>query len=70
MLMLRSTCHCRFNDHWRFVIQRLCFLATFIVYLESERMITREECAEMLGGRLHIAVHHDADIRSAHHGYD
>lgn len=39
----------RFNDHWRFVIQRLCFLAALIVYLETETMITREENAALLG---------------------
>lgn len=40
----------RFCDHWRFVSQRFAFLGAFIVYLESDRLITRPELAEMLGG--------------------
>lgn len=40
----------RFCDHWRFVSQRFAFLGAFIVYLESEKLITRPELAEMLGG--------------------
>lgn len=39
----------RFCDHWRFVSQRFAFLGAFILYLESERLITRQELAEMLG---------------------
>lgn len=46
-----STTAFRFNDHWRFVIQRLCFLASLLVYLESEKLATRESVAELLGGR-------------------
>lgn len=41
---------CRFCDHWRFACQRFSFLGAFVVYLESERLITRAELAEMLGG--------------------
>ncbi|KAM7313458.1 putative secreted salivary gland peptide [Ixodes scapularis] len=40
----------RFHDHWRFVSQRLVFLAALTTYLESETLIQREEVATMLGG--------------------
>ncbi|KAG7252963.1 hypothetical protein CRUP_015648, partial [Coryphaenoides rupestris] len=33
----------RFQEHWRFVLQRLAFLAAFVGYLESETLVTREE---------------------------
>ncbi|KAM7313456.1 putative secreted salivary gland peptide [Ixodes scapularis] len=39
----------RFHDHWRFVSQRLVFLAALTTYLESETLIQREEVAAMLG---------------------
>lgn len=39
----------RFNEHWRFVLQRLIFLAAFVVYLESETLVTREDVAVILG---------------------
>ncbi|KAM8934055.1 translin [Pelodytes ibericus] len=39
----------RFNDQWRFVLQRLVFLAAFLVYLENETLVTREAVAEILG---------------------
>ncbi|XP_055487738.1 translin [Leucoraja erinacea] len=39
----------RFNEHWRFVLQRLIFLAAFVVYLESETLVTREDVAAILG---------------------
>lgn len=39
----------RFHDHWRFVSQRLVFLAALIVYLESETLLPREEAAKFLG---------------------
>uniref|UniRef100_A0A3Q2EIH1 Translin n=1 Tax=Cyprinodon variegatus TaxID=28743 RepID=A0A3Q2EIH1_CYPVA len=38
-----------FHEHWRFVLQRLAFLAAFAVYLESENLVTREEVAQILG---------------------
>lgn len=41
----------RFHEHWRFVLQRLAFLAAFVVYLESESLVTREEVAQILGSR-------------------
>ncbi|XP_063284601.1 translin [Pelobates fuscus] len=39
----------RFHDQWRFVLQRLVFLASFLVYLEAEELVTREAVAEILG---------------------
>ncbi|XP_070536107.1 translin-like [Ptychodera flava] len=39
----------RFNDHWRFVTQRLACLSALTIYLESEKFITREEMAEIMG---------------------
>uniref|UniRef100_A0A8C7NU16 Translin n=2 Tax=Oncorhynchus mykiss TaxID=8022 RepID=A0A8C7NU16_ONCMY len=39
----------RFHEHWRFVLQRLAFLAAFEVYLESASLMTRDEVAQILG---------------------
>lgn len=39
----------RFHDQWRFVLQRLVFQAAFLVYLESEQLVTREAVCEILG---------------------
>ncbi|KAM4626818.1 translin [Discoglossus pictus] len=39
----------RFHEHWRFVLQRLVFLAAFLVYLESETLVTRPTVTEILG---------------------
>ncbi|CAL8389196.1 translin [Gadus morhua] len=39
----------RFQEHWRFVLQRLAFLATFVGYLECEALVTREEAAKIIG---------------------
>ncbi|XP_035735698.1 translin-like [Vespa mandarinia] len=39
----------RFNDQWRFVTQRLCFLASLTVYLEVKILVTKETVAEILG---------------------
>ncbi|XP_078538569.1 translin [Lissotriton helveticus] len=39
----------RFHEHWRFVLQRLVFLASFLVYLETEELVTREAVADILG---------------------
>lgn len=42
----------RFHEHWRFVLQRLVFLAAFVVYLETETLVTREAVTEILGSKL------------------
>ncbi|KAI4490532.1 hypothetical protein M0804_003476 [Polistes exclamans] len=39
----------RFNDQWRFVTQRLCFLASLTVYLEVKILATKDTVAEILG---------------------
>jgi len=39
----------RFHDHWRFVNQRLCFLAALMIYLQTEELITKEKAASILG---------------------
>lgn len=41
----------RFHEHWRFVLQRLAFLSAFVVYLESETLVTRDEVAQILDSR-------------------
>lgn len=47
----------RYSDHWRFVIQRLSFLASLLVYLESDSLATRLDVAQLLGGRSPLHVH-------------
>ncbi|XP_046333290.1 translin-like [Haliotis rufescens] len=42
----------RFHDHWRFVSQRLTGLSAYIVYLEKEALISREDSAAMLGVKM------------------
>ncbi|KAK3595085.1 hypothetical protein CHS0354_043186 [Potamilus streckersoni] len=39
----------RFNDIWRFVIQRLVFLAAFLTYLQSETLVSRNTVATLIG---------------------
>ncbi|XP_063217658.1 translin [Bacillus rossius redtenbacheri] len=39
----------RYNDHWRFATQRLTFLVSLIIYLETSKLATREEAAQALG---------------------
>lgn len=41
----------RFHDQWRFVTQKLCFLASLVVYLEVKVLVTKETVAEILGGK-------------------
>lgn len=40
----------RYNDHWRFATQRLCFLAALIVFLEKGFLVDRVTAAQMIGG--------------------
>lgn len=49
--------HSRFHEHWRFVLQRLAFLSAFVVYLESENLVTRDEVAQILGSRFQFVCH-------------
>lgn len=39
----------RFHDHWRFSMQRLAFLASLTVYLESGQMAMIEDVAQIIG---------------------
>lgn len=39
----------RYCDHWRFVTQRLCFISSLLIYLESASLATREQVADILG---------------------
>lgn len=39
----------RYNDHWRFVTQRLTFVCSLLVYLEAGILISRETVAQILG---------------------
>lgn len=40
----------RFNDHWRFVVQRYAFLVTLLFFLESEKLALHSDVAKLLGG--------------------
>lgn len=44
----------RYNDHWRFVTQRLCFLAALVVFLEVGVLISKDTTAEILGGKISL----------------
>ncbi|XP_044264658.1 translin [Tribolium madens] len=48
----------RYNDHWRFATQRLCFLAALIIFLEKGFLVDKKTTAEILGlhdkSRLHL----------------
>jgi len=39
----------RYCDHWRFITQRLCFIASLLIYLETLNLATREQVANLLG---------------------
>lgn len=39
----------RFNDHWRFVMQRYSFLVTLIFFLEAEKLALHSDVADLLG---------------------
>ena len=40
----------RFNDHWRFVMQRYTFLVTLVYFLEAEKLALHSDVAQLLGG--------------------
>ncbi|KAG8227555.1 hypothetical protein J437_LFUL000655 [Ladona fulva] len=44
----------RYHEHWRFVTQRLVFLISLTIYLETGRLATREEIANTLGVQLNL----------------
>ena len=39
----------RYCDHWKFVTQRLCFIASLLIYLETSSLATRDQVADLLG---------------------
>ncbi|CAH0552077.1 unnamed protein product [Brassicogethes aeneus] len=39
----------RYHDHWKYVMQRLCFLAALIIYLEKGILIDKLTAAQILG---------------------
>lgn len=39
----------KYNDQWRFLMQRLAFLSAFLLYLQTENLVTREQTAELIG---------------------
>ncbi|KAL4228664.1 hypothetical protein ACF0H5_011709 [Mactra antiquata] len=39
----------RYNDQWRFSLQRLAFLSAYLTYLQSETLVTRESVAQIIG---------------------
>lgn len=47
-----KTQYYRYHDHWRYVTQRLCFLAGLIIYLEVGTLVSKDTAAEILGGTL------------------
>lgn len=40
----------RFNDHWKYALQKLSFLSALVTYLKTEKLVSREETAAMIGG--------------------
>ncbi|ESO90098.1 hypothetical protein LOTGIDRAFT_192190 [Lottia gigantea] len=42
----------KYHDHWKFVFQKLMFLAALIVFLESENLIDRSVAAELIGAKV------------------
>lgn len=41
----------RFNDHWKYALQKLSFLSALVTYLKTEKLVSREETAAMIGGK-------------------
>ncbi|XP_052803250.1 translin-like [Mya arenaria] len=39
----------RYNDQWRFVMQRLAFLSAYLTYLQDESMISIQQVAQIIG---------------------
>lgn len=46
----------RFNDHWRYIMQRYSFLAALLLYLESEKLALHSDVGKLLGG-IHLFKH-------------
>ncbi|XP_018569710.1 translin [Anoplophora glabripennis] len=51
----------RYNDHWRFATQRLCFLAALIIFLEKGILIDKETTSQILGVNGKTNIHLDLE---------
>ncbi|XP_066157391.1 translin [Euwallacea fornicatus] len=51
----------RYNDHWRYSTQRLCFLVALIVFLEKGFLIDQVTAAQMLGVHEKQNIHLDLE---------
>ncbi|XP_066260635.1 translin [Euwallacea similis] len=51
----------RYNDHWRYSTQRLCFLVALIVFLEKGFLVDRVTAAQMLGVHEKQNIHLDLE---------
>jgi hypothetical protein len=47
----------RFHFEWKSVTQRLCYLASLVVYLEVRILVTKEIVAEILGSKFIKSTH-------------
>ncbi|KAF2896381.1 hypothetical protein ILUMI_09796 [Ignelater luminosus] len=52
----------RFNDHWRYVTQRLCFLAALTVFLEVGILVSINTVAEILGVKVQASEGFHLDL--------
>ncbi|XP_060533177.1 translin [Cylas formicarius] len=51
----------RYNDHWRYATQRLCFLAALVVFLEQGILIDKVTAAKILGVHEKQNIHLDLE---------
>ncbi|KAF7280002.1 translin [Rhynchophorus ferrugineus] len=51
----------RYNDHWRYTTQRLCFLASLIVFIEKGTLIDRTTTEQILGVHKKDNIHLDLE---------
>ncbi|KAJ3647352.1 hypothetical protein Zmor_019236 [Zophobas morio] len=51
----------RYNDHWRYATQRLCFLAALVVFLEKGFLVDKVTTAQILGLHEKSRIHLDLE---------
>ncbi|RZC36299.1 Translin domain containing protein [Asbolus verrucosus] len=51
----------RYNDHWRYATQRLCFLAALVVFLEKGFLIDKVTTAQIVGLHEKSRIHLDLE---------
>ena len=56
-------CISRFNDQWRFSLQRLAFLSAYLQYLQTESLVTREQTAALIGGMVKILHYGNVSVQ-------